>query len=344
MKAALSSGSMENGKPMDGMTAREKRIREIAGSWEIGGIRALTDLHIGNVYKVELDGGSALILKNIGKDTPQIRERFVFEQDVLRHLESRGIPVALPMLRGDGETFIDDEGALYTLSPFLAASDSWKTLAPEGLGRLHRECGAAIARLGAALAAFPCPDIEARTWKTEFARDLRERWIPDVERGLDAREGLLALETIKAALEGADETIPRLPLQLIHRDCHIGNVVVHGEKVSGFIDFDHLSLGPRAFDLVYFIAHMIMGNVWEDRTGKAWLPLVEAVLEGYETVTPITADERASFFHMIVGMFVMYSGWFFELGKKEEATTRLRELAWVLDNRDELKKAIFVDE
>ena len=45
--------------------------------------------------------------------------------------------------------------------------------------------------------------------------------------------------------------------QRVHGDVHGGNLLTDGQKVTGIIDWDHLPLAPRGYDLGYFMAFAV---------------------------------------------------------------------------------------
>jgi 8-oxo-dGTP diphosphatase len=300
----------------------------ILAVWDLGPIREISAMHAGSVYKIERQAGPPLVLKDIGKDGPGLRSRFSFENEVLRHLEGCGVPVAPPIDASGAGPLVEREGRLYTLSPFLAADDAWHSLDPEGLKRLDRACGAAIAKLDAALAAFPARGLEDRTWKTEFADDIRDRWIPDLRRNLSRAEWDEFSAFFPENGEGLRAALGKPLLQLIHRDCHQGNIVVDGERVTGFIDFDHLSLGPRMFDPAYFIVHMIGDDIVEPERAEEWFARFPELLRGFSGETSATSADEDSILPLMLGMFIMFAGWFFEIGKPELARAKLALLYW----------------
>lgn len=311
-------------------------MMEIVTAWDIGAVQATVDLHLGNVYRIERATGAPLILKNIGRDSPHIAARFAFECDVLRHLDRSGILVALPMPNREGELLVARDGCLYTLSPYLTTNNRWLELDFEGLKRLNRNCGAAIARLHAALATFPTEDLESRTWKTTLANSLSDRWIPAIQQNIPAQEREIFDAIIADIAADIQATTENLPMQLIHRDCHHGNIVVDGEQVSGFIDCDHLSIGPRVFDLADFIVHMIKQHVADRERTAEWFDLFPAVIQGYEEEAPLSREEKRAIYYMMLGILIMLAGWFFETGEPAKASSELAAINWMYHHRQKI--------
>jgi Ser/Thr protein kinase RdoA (MazF antagonist) len=259
-------------------------------------------------------------------------------------LHRSGIPVAVPILNQTGSASVLFQGNRFTLSPFLAAGRSWLELDPEGLWRLNYHCGEAIGHLHIALAAFPQAGLEQRTWRTEVPGPWFEQYIPAIREQLIApqREAFDALlHAIQVEMEAATRELPE---QLIHRDCHHGNIVVHGEQVTGFVDCDHLSLGPRVFDLADFLIHMIKHEVNEPHRTAEWFRLFPAVLQGYKQANPLGEQEKRAVYWMMLGVLILFVDWFYKTGNPEKARADLKAFLWMAQNRlqiqDRMKAAL----
>jgi Ser/Thr protein kinase RdoA (MazF antagonist) len=286
-------------------------------------------------------------LKDIGSGA-DVAGRFAFELDVLHHLDRAGVGVALPIPDRQGRALVEHGGRLYTLSPFLAADPRSRvradphprTLDRAGLVRLNRNCGAAIARLHAALATYPAEGLEQRTWKTVLPDEWFERSIPAIRAHLAPtaqREFDAAIRRVSGEMRSAATGLPQ---QLIHRDCHHGNIIVHGERVSGFVDCDHLSVGPRVLDLADFLVHMIKGRVTDKEATKEWFVLYPAVLEGYEAENPLSKQERRAVYAMMLGILLMFAAWFYETGTPQHAPRELETLAWMVEQQARICRAL----
>ncbi len=309
---------------------------EILTAWDIGPVQAVADLHLGNVFRVERAAGAPMILKNIGKDSPQVTARFAFEYEVLCQLDRYGVAVALPIPNRKGELLVAKDGHFFTLSPYLTSNNQWLELDFEGLKRLNHNCGAAIGKLHAALAAFPTEGLEHRTWKTVLPDMLFDHSIPVIQRSTTQQEREAFDAIIADIAVDMRATTENLPMQLIHRDCHHGNIVVNGEQVSGFIDCDHLSIGPRVFDLADFIVHMIKQDVTDLERTAAWFGLFPAVIQGYEKETPLLKEEKQALYYVMVGVLLMLAGWFFETGDAVKARSELEAIRWMYQHRQEI--------
>ena len=94
---------------------------------------------------------------------------------------------------------------------------------------------------------------------------------------------------IEMAKEVSDRWPRDLPVSVIHSDLFPDNVLMLDEQVTGMIDFYFACTDAMAYDLA--VTHA----AWSfDRAGADYKPEVgRALVEGYEEVRPLEADERA---------------------------------------------------
>jgi Ser/Thr protein kinase RdoA (MazF antagonist) len=329
-------------KNLDQFSTRDSmdRYLEILKAWEIDTVKKVTTIHPGRVFKVELENGVFLLLKDIGKEDPQVFRRFEFEYDVLRHLHQVGISVAIPILDRRGKPLVIHNEHYFTLSPFLTTNNRWLDLNFDELKNLYYNCGSAIARLHIALASFPTVDIEKRTWKTVFPDVLLNQCIPNVCQNMSEQERTGFEMILHDLIEDINTFTKGLSEQLIHRDCHTGNIVVNGEQVSGFVDCDHISLGPKIFDIADFLVHMIKNDVSDRELTKRWLNLFPVVLEGYEKENPLSEKEKQGLYFIMLGTFIMFADWFYKIGDADKAQAEMVAFNWMYRNRQEICKRI----
>ncbi len=198
---------------------------------------------------------------------------------LLDHLAAKGLPVPPAIKDCDGIAIQTLEGRPACLIRFLpGVSVTHPT--PEQA----RAAGAALAGMHVALA--DC----ALTRANSMGRD---SWRPLLDRcgdSIDAiRPGLFARVT--AAL---DQVLADWPSDLasspIHADLFPDNVLMLGDTVTGLIDFYFASTDIRAYDLA------IMHSAWSfDGNGDPLDPAIgEALVAGYESILPLTGQERAA--------------------------------------------------
>lgn len=199
---------------------------------------------------------------------------------LLDHLAAKGCPVP--------RTIHDRDGALYRMRgekalalieflPGVSVSDPTPAQA--------RAVGAALAQIHAAAADF------AGTRANGMG-------LAEWQRLFDAC-GAAGLASIDPDLAGLiADFLPRvvaawptdLPRSVIHADLFPDNVLMLGDKVTGLIDFYFACNDLTAYDVAVTHAAWCF-----DATGSAFrADLSAALLEGYESLRPLSADERAA--------------------------------------------------
>jgi homoserine kinase type II len=198
--------------------------------------------------------------------------------DLMRWLAGRGFPCPTPMADRAGamlKTVRDRPAAL--VSFLTGVSISHPT--PEHC----REAGAGLARLhraGEGFAGRRANTLGQPSWAPLFA-------------GLQARaDGLRPglAGRIAADLATLADTWPRgLPEGSVHADLFPDNVFFVGERFAAVIDFYFACTDAYAYDLAVTL------NAWAFEADGRFRPAhARALIEGYETVRPLTSPERTA--------------------------------------------------
>ncbi len=117
-----------------------------------------------------------------------------------------------------------------------------------------------------------------------------------------------------------------LPQQLIHRDFHPGNVLFNRGVVSGYLDFDHLIVGPRPLDLSYCLGSILARRLERDRPRiEQWLALAGGLVSGYLSVAPLRPAELARIAPLTVEVEAEFLDYFLSIDDRanEQLTERL---------------------
>lgn len=256
--------------------------------------------------------GSRYVLKRIDglNDLGERRFRLASEYRVLLHLWKSGLPVALPVSTDQGQLFAAGRPGdpIYTLTPLLPADeDDGSALHPPDV---YTNIGAAIGRLHTALRSYP---HDFPSWTIDLIPRTFSEAIRDVTAGLATPELRLLLTVVDRRRDAMVDSMADLPTQRIHGDCHGGNILVHRGEVSGLVDLDHLPIGPRIYDLAYFIANQ---TALPDRQQFADLasPLLLAIsnlVTGYDSMNKLSSKERASLPAVTLAVQLQLIGWHF---------------------------------
>jgi Ser/Thr protein kinase RdoA (MazF antagonist) len=210
-----------------------------AGGWHpTGHCSALTCLE-NRVYDVRLEDGTHVVAK-FYRPGRHRREAILEEHRFLADLRAAEIPVCAPLPFGDGETLHEVEGIHYAVWQRTGgrSPDEFRDDEVEVLGRLL----ARIHNVGAAGDAPERARLSSETGALAPLRLLEERGFLPREC---ARRYRAAVEEICALYDAWSEGVP---LQRIHGDCHVGNLL-HGSEGWFFLDFDDFVVGPAVHDV-----------------------------------------------------------------------------------------------
>jgi Ser/Thr protein kinase RdoA (MazF antagonist) len=126
-----------------------------------------------------------------------------------------------------------------------------------------------------------------------------------------------------------------LPEQRIHGDCHLGNILLSEEKVTGIIDLDHLPIGPKIYDLAYLLANRAADDT------EQMAAITAGVVTGYRTAGTLDPRELAAIVPAMFAIQLQLVGWV--LGNPRFATNasaHLNGYFWINEHYDELHAAV----
>jgi len=244
-------------------------------------------------FHIAVPSGQDILLKIV--DSRENADVIDLQISALRHVTRTDPSLPVPRLIAacDGKDLAQVEAtdgmryAVYALSFLPGEMLEGTPASPE----LLQEIGRTVARLGLALRGY-----------FHAAAGRRIAWDPRQAALLRPHTGLIADREMRGIVEKAlDRFIeigPRLTglrHQVIHHDCHPGNLLVdHASgKITGLLDFGDIIHGPLAFDLAVPMAET-------QGTGLSPLGSAAAVLAGYAGITPLEEAELGILYDVIL--------------------------------------------
>ncbi|MDT0575687.1 homoserine kinase [Croceicoccus sp. F390] len=201
---------------------------------------------------------------------------------LLDHLAAAGCPVPATIHDRTGAAFqtlsCKGRDKAVALIEFLPGVSADRPTAAQA-----HAVGSALAGVHLSALAFAMRRTDAMgpaAW-LRFATSCAGRW-----QEIDARLSAIPDHLARIAAQWPAD----LPSSVIHADLFPDNVLLLDGRVSGLIDFYFACNGPMAYDLA--VTHA----AWSfDSQGRAFdAALGDALLNGYETVRPLAASERAA--------------------------------------------------
>jgi len=255
------------------------------------------------IWRVTGQDGRQWVLKNLPEVPPGVGP--VEEYRVLCYLQAAGLPVAAPVITDDGliafnadnlRTHPDDTQPTgrhaYSLMPLLLNDPALRE-SPD----LANTIGAGIGRLDRALA--QCP------WQLTSFTDDPARQILGEQYVRLPRELRAVISPLRDRLYSA---VVDLPMQRIHGDCNVGNLLVHNGTVTGYIDLDHLPTGPRIYDLGNYLVTRLNSHV-DHGTPDAMMAVLGHYVAGYHATYPLTERELAAVVPVMLTIALALADW-----------------------------------
>lgn len=201
------------------------------------------------------------------------------ELRLLEGLAAAGVPVPRALSRGGGELPVH-EGKPFAVFPWVEG----EVVCLRQLSPVHcREVGAALARVHGASATLP----ELGEGRFQPA-DMLAR-LEHVERTSSRADALSAAAEVKALLQAyVARREAGLPSGIVHGDLFRDNVLFRGDHIAALLDFESAFQGPFVYDLLVTIEAFCFRDAFD-------LRLASALVEGYESVRPLTDRERAGY-------------------------------------------------
>ncbi len=273
-------------------------LAEIMKEWNIQWELLTMTVIKENVYEVVSDQFQHVLKrKNCSKFWSE-------EFSVLKQLENKGVPVSLPIKTRIGKSYVQDDEWIYVLYPKVKGFHNVNHGKAELSNHLFNEYGKVLAQLHRALQPIELSTMPPGNWN--MIGQIRA-W---VQQGIPEKLSSIITPYIQLVLDYYDS----LPTHLIHRDFHPKNLLVHHKKVSCILDFDEMKIGPRVYDICYFIVAIVREAILWKETITMSLRNIHIFLKQYERELPLTAIERKLVPALIIILLVLYSRFYHEQG------------------------------
>ncbi len=253
-------------------------LRQIATNWStiLGSHPQISEsVQHRELWLVTADDGRMYYLKRLGpwRDYP-----LADEARVLRHLARSGVPVAELIPTESAILYAGEIEDCFILIPKLPNV----TLSPLEMLGSEAMIGNAMAAMHRALATYPWPT-------NSHPENLCGNLLSDLMLPPDIAEVYAARRDEVVA------GIASLPVQNVHGDMSPENILLAAtSEVSGFIDFDHLPVAPRVWDMGKYLSRRLRPRWQADATTQTDpLDHIREFLKGYQTGSALSEIEVA---------------------------------------------------
>lgn len=273
------------------------------------------------------------MLKHIGK-LKDARTDLEQQHQITQFLHQSNVRVGFLLTPRDGGCYSTDGEDAFIVMPHIEREPT--DLHVESAGPIYHNIGRAYGHLHKAFLSY---EGEIKSWRTDLYHRLYGRTGPNLLEN-NTGEQHTKIDTMLLGLHDPIAFVsPHLTEQPILWDCHPGNTLLYNGQVSGFVDCDHISLGPRICDLGNFAANLVARNCTHDRT-TPWLKNLPHLIEGYVTLSPLTPYEKKAFPLSIPFFLLVLLNHFQTHGPHKNAEETLNSVWWVYNHLDHIREAL----
>ncbi len=266
------------------------RVAEDASGQRMSAVCRPYTSYINRVYELQTAAGESIVAKfyRPGRWT---REALQEEHDFLRELSEAEIPIIAPRVLRDGSTLGLEEKMHFALFPKKGGrtcdeilDDDWIEVG-RMVGRVHQ--------IGATRAA-----ISRVTWSPGIVTEEHVNYILEGNFLTDSLDEEYQ-EVARQFIELAKPLFEEVPLQRIHGDFHLANLIYRPGEFFFMIDFDDMAMGPAIQDLWM----LLPGSSSEVRRE------INLFAEGYETFLEFP-DSQLKLIEVLRGMrYIHFCAW-----------------------------------
>lgn len=272
------------------VTTMQERIAKIIKNWNIEVCEAAqiydTAWKIGDKYVLKIYNDVNMLERNI---------------KILTILGDMNIPIGRLIFTKENTAFAKDDQYYYILSAKLNGSH---IVSLQQVPDIGVEMGRIIAKLHMA---FKECENQDEFWDHSLLAEM-QGWIRNTFCEDDWK--YIEEKKFEETVEQLALLYDNLPVQLIHRDVHLGNFLFDEGKFSGYIDFDLSQRNVRIFDLCYFVLGLLSEEEQIDITNEEWFEIVRDVFDGYNQKIPLLADELKAIPYVMKSIELLFAAWF----------------------------------
>lgn len=242
------------------------------------------------------------------------------------------IPVAETVLTKTGEKYVAYQNFYFLMSKKLQGNNILDLDRKDK--KMLQKMGCAIGKLHRAL--MKC-EKEVEFWDNSLLEEMkgwiRETLIRNEWRIVEKAEYTKTVDQLERMYDS-------LPIQLIHRDVHFGNFLFFAGNLSGYIDFDLSQRNIRIFDICYFLTGLLAEEMEEAFTKNEWIESVQVVLAGYESMIPLSVNEKNAIPCVMECIEILFVAYFVSKKDLKCAKEAYRAFGFVQNCEREIKNAI----
>lgn len=292
------------------------KINKVLDNWN------LSDEPIKQIYSSAWQIGDKYVLKT-GKNIDEMHRNLL----MINALSEQNIPVATVLKTMDGLNYIFEDDIYFFISRKIDG-EHLTNIYEQNHSELAYLIGQVVGRLHIA---FKACQTKVSCYDNNFYDEI-VGWVSKTFD--DKKITLIPEDILKQCISELKNIYPKLPRQLIHRDIHPGNMMFKNNILTGYIDFDLSQINARVFDICYMALSFLVDNTDDNQKTTKWFDILKSIVNGYESVNPISYDEKKAIPIMMVAIEMLFVAYFANNNHTDGTNGAAKTLLWLWQNKE----------
>lgn len=308
----------------------ETKIKEVLKNWDIPQELPINDVKIVDGTK------TANNIWQIGKDyilKTGDRAALLRNARVAKAMAEHGIAASVPVPTITGDDLTEDSFVLIRKTKGEPLSKSERFGA--NCGDFGYKYGQSIARLHKALAEV---ENDIQPFEQNLFAHVTEWALPKVQKQNVQWDMGIPDAFFEEYIRDFGALFEKLPKQLIHRDPNPCNILFFGGEVSGFAEFELSERNVRLWDPCYCATGILSEQRNVENAYEKFPIILEEILRGYDSVVPLTAEEKQAVYYVICSIQMICVAYFESVNEYINLARTNREmLLYIIKQKDRIK-------
>lgn len=259
-------------------------------------------------------------------------KQLMAETNVLNQLAQKGIRKQRLLKTRGNESYILQDDKYYCMYEYVEGNVV-EVKRVENLKVLSSTIGSEVAKLHQALCSINHVDefVERNLYNVIY--DWATPILKSSEQVHPER-----IQTMYQLQKDFKDAITLLPMQLIHRDMHLSNLIFKGEEFQGFIDFELMEVNVKIFDLCYCFTSILSELFSDEQLRSNWLYIVRNIFKGYHKQNPLTEEEIQAIWYVMLGIQAIFITYFVQSTELLKLNEEM--FFWILSNKEAIEETI----
>lgn len=310
----------------------ETELRKVLKNWNIPQDMSISDVKI-------VDGTiTANNIWQVGKEyilATGDRVSLLRNARIAKAMAAHGLSASVPVPTITGGDITDDQNNFVLIRKTKGEPLSKAERFGSNCGDFGFKYGQSIARLHNALTAV---EEDIKPSEQNLFSHVTEWALPKIQKQ-NIQWGMgIPNSFFEEYISDFGTLFEKLPKQLIHRDPNPCNILFLDGEVSGFADFELSERNVRLWDPCHCATGILSEQHDVENAYDKFLVILGAILRGYDSIAPLTAEEKQAVYYVICSIQMICVAYFESVNEYRKLAKINREmLLYIIEQKDQIK-------